>query len=745
MAYKFIEGSIKGIFNMGRSQSDVSNDELIDCTILACLLEGSGIDHSHLSQAREHGAKLEYTRNLESAIERIGQGNLNVIVTDCSDERLGKIVEVNRSIPTVSLLHAYSETTDECFERGVFDVVVPSWRLLDSDMGYYKNQVRLAIENAHMAGKMVYASGGESYLGQERDKSNYTVALLEGGDQGRPKLTELLKQLGEKGYRVLPSRDLEGFNRLIGHISPGLSIIYLKALDGEKKAVEELMLNQQRCNNTTRTLFILDNSPPHYILDMFQKMPQRVFYYQRPSNLVLFNHTIDTITGDLDQHNRTREITDPRNALLIGLGYYFEWDSAPELIEDLRHSAVGALRRFRELARSGQYSRNVAILVNDLDCADGAIEIVNPNTAYEVESARRFLLKQFKLSEATQAYDDWTQFFASGKPLAGDPYFRTAEILRRPLPVGDGSTFLLEEDLIGPNSADVLRELNGSNNPLAYDMRDAIVSQRIKEYMFWRKNMPTLTSQETYSLEQVKKGYIGRLAAFFENFGRFSDVQIPQEQVDRARSAINNYQWGSLLTDETIMRYFSGTFRNSIIRTGWINITPDALINMFSDDNALSREKLGRAMYSIDHAAKDAHHLEDVWEILDFFDAHLDNAQKAKFYRDIQNQSPNNIPDIDAPESMAVHLFRTCREAGLFMAKYWPKLASQHEAGIISDDQFGAKKAHYLAVVGYHLGLAVDLVKSLPLDCTLSGLCDPLKYCSGISELKYSGAANGRR
>jgi hypothetical protein len=147
-------------------------------------------------------------------------------------------------------------------------------------------------------------------------------------------------------------------------------------------------------------------------------------------------------------------------------------------------------------------------------------------------------------------------------------------------------------------------------------------------------------------------------------------------------------------------------------------------------------------MYSIDHAARNAQYMEDIWEMLNFSSLHLTEDQKRARYDIIRRGLADNplidpLPEFDSPEAAVMDLYRNCREAALFMDNYWLTLQAMSAIGI-GEPVFREKKSRYETIIRDHIQLAVKITERLAGTeyGALSALTDPLKVCYDISGLK---------
>lgn len=449
----------------------------------------------------------------------------------------------------------------------------------------------------------------------------------------------------------------------------------------------------------------------------------------------------ETVEGILTKHYTETENGTSRlkEYLYIGMGHWGEWLRSGD--ESIRKEAVKNLLLYRKFSSEKAPQTSVGIFMNDLECAEGVIQVIDPDKDYSNITTKTYLLKMTNNFVAQQMYEDWHTYFAPEESIADSWNVRTAEIFRKPLPIKDecDNAFILQEDLIGPNSADVLFMLNEEcpDDPRAKEIRDIIVSRRIDEYIFWKQNIPTLTESGKYSIQQVIDGYKRRWIDFFAKFDTYTNVSIIEDQLKTVKKAIESYPWSDLITPDTIMRYFSGTFRNSVIKTGKINIKPKELISMFFNGDSISEDALTQKMYTIDHSARDIHYQEDIWEILNNFHARISEEKKKELYDKIANEFEDMPPNpYQDPNALVMNIYRNCREAGLFSINYWEKLVEKNKKGLISDNIFAGKKSQYIENIQHHIYHAAELIRCLPSASSLYALIEPLETCSAISELR---------
>jgi len=413
-------------------------------------------------------------------------------------------------------------------------------------------------------------------------------------------------------------------------------------------------------------------------------------------------------------------------------------------VHDKIELAKAGYNHFLELVENQPEGERRRIIKIDEMVAEGILTSINPNTVYE---------KPYEIWKQTDPLSAWQLYFDSQIAQETENKFNQPKVWV-PVPL-NGKSLVLEEAIIGPTVCELLSRLNRSDNPAVIKKRDVVVEAiydiELERLHFFQENFPRLTpipGDETdisklRDVGYVQAQYINQLMDVFRNFSRYTDVDISDQTLARLEMRLKEERHHFSVREESLVRNLAATFRNSILRTGHINVPLDELLRKIAPRGKVDKELLKSMLYRVDQAPKYSHPLEDVCEMVDFPEAGLTKEQKQKrFSKAIQSHLQNEriFLNIGLPY---IRMYRHLREADLLLSVYGLKLHEKREKRAITEERYDSEIKRYKEAIRYHLSSALDLCQNRlvkiisPLGYELKGTIESMQK---FNKIDYAAA-----
>jgi hypothetical protein len=326
---------------------------------------------------------------------------------------------------------------------------------------------------------------------------------------------------------------------------------------------------------------------------------------------------------------------------------------------------------------------------------EGAIGlIIDPDEDYSNIKQAFLLLKKVDRLRAKQAFKDSVYF-------RNDPHFKMEYILARiPCDEGEerGGAYLWKEFIIGPDLSYVFRildrKIEGSDmetSRLCKNLEKVLSDIVTKRLLYWQQNAPELMGLEKNS-EEVIQYYLRKFPTILDDFAQYTDLSYSSNELNDFRAALQNLDW-SFINLDTIVRNLGATFKNIVISTGQLNISPEKFLELFTENGKKRRintSKLEKMLFSVDTPNKYTHVLEDPWDM----DLSLEGKAKKSAVNMVARYYARKGIDLKHGKYL-IGAYRAYRKAALILSKFVPKNVKNFKAGLISKEEFEQKEALY--------------------------------------------------
>ena len=323
-----------------------------------------------------------------------------------------------------------------------------------------------------------------------------------------------------------------------------------------------------------------------------------------------------------------------------------------------------------------------------------------------------------------------------------------------PIPLKSGLSFLVEEAIIGPTVRDLFYRMFISKqcrmeNDAKARLRDIIYEIEVETLQIYQDNFKDLTQIPTQlfrdstssanlpylkSPHHIIEDYINKFVQAFKNSSKYTDTSFSEDDMQKIKGILTDYQFSKFITPGTIRRNMAASFRNSILRTNKM------AINLRDLPKSTSKAELKKALcelhYRVDQPPKYSFMLEDLWEMLDFYEAQLPASKKEEIITDFIGQYPL-IRDQLEEGNLPSRLFRNVRESGLSLSLYGLKEYTKFTGKLISEPEYNSKMDLYGKTIRQHNQIAIEVCKSLPQNHKLKGLLPYLERVGSFTTINY--------
>lgn len=378
------------------------------------------------------------------------------------------------------------------------------------------------------------------------------------------------------------------------------------------------------------------------------------------------------------------------------------------LIQD----TAASFRRFLELVKM-QHRGKILIEFNDELCITGTVGAIDKKKRYP-EIHNIVIGKPTPHHHAWALYHDWLT--TQKEEFA--PNFQTPRI-RIPIPINNLESFVVEEYIIGPTVCELLDMISTQHAQRAggeySELRNVIYDVEMERFLFYiNKFRELITSPdgkaEPVDLAAVKQTYIDHFYDVFENRARFTNVKYDDEELAHIKRVLHRYGWDRFITNDAVRRNLAATFRNSIAKTGLVNISLDKFLQLVSDNGKISKTKLRNLLFRIDQGDKYSVPYEDIWEMLDFPESGLRENEKLQRAREVSSQ----LGGLPEEGSFLFRLYRSVREADLLLATYGWKIYDKRQRHLLSDKEAKTKLEGYKEAIMHYDRIAIETCNKLP-------------------------------
>jgi len=421
---------------------------------------------------------------------------------------------------------------------------------------------------------------------------------------------------------------------------------------------------------------------------------------------------------------------------------FFQDRWTDETTQNMVQSAAAYYRRFLELVKHHlKASETPTIRFSGDACATGIFEALDPDRKYDPND----ILRVWKHTDHQSA---WQLFFDSTKSLEYGHNFQQP-MMMVPIPISENECFLVQDCIVGPTVRDLFYRLylSEERKPRSKDninaLRSSIYDMEIERLLFFQEHYTTLNRPLTkfvnmaalQSPANIGMDYLGNIFSALQNLSAHTDVKFTERENEGIIRTIKDYDCGGILTPETLRRNLAASFRNSILRTYHRNVSLTQLflgMEKSSDRNAYWKENVFR----IDQAPKYSHLLEDLWEMLDFYEAQLAEGEKQKRAAEVIEQHPTIKGKLEEANGL-IRLYRAVREADLYLSVYIPKLCAFRLDKSKSDEDFATERTLYTNAARHHIQMAKIACESLDRGNPLRGLCPYISRAADFSSITY--------